>query len=388
MPPNTLNKVKRTRYFPGKRTSRTPSSSCSSDEEVSEAENVEKEEEVEETQAISEFTITSSKDLLRGTPKPQISGLKESHLVEKFGKSTKAEQFPMKLDEKESESEEEEDDDDDEDGDDDDDDDDDDDSSDVSSSEEEESKKILFRPMFVPKSKRTGNPTSASQTPDRDLEEERKQRKKEETLAMIEEQIRREKEAQEIANIHEENAAVQSAADIDDTDDLDPQAERAAWKLRELRRVKREREELELREQELREIEERRNMDEDERLKEDLERVRKQREEKARSRGKMGFMQKYYHRGAFYQDMDILKRADYATENVEDAVKDKSVLPKALQVREDQIGKRGRTRYTHLLDQDTSKGSDSPWFKRDTINKRAQDKLGGLHDTYPNKRKK
>ena len=46
------------------------------------------------------------------------------------------------------------------------------------------------------------------------------------------------------------------------------------------------------------EIERRRNMSEEQRVKEDMERVRKQRDEK--SKGQYKFLQKYYHKGAFY----------------------------------------------------------------------------------------
>ena len=112
--------------------------------------------------------------------------------------------------------------------------------------------------------------------------------------------------------------------EVDDTDGLDEQAEYEAWKLRELKRVKRDREEREAyvllfycnrvylnvifnenslfdsksRENEREEIERRRQMSDDVRFKEDLERARKSREEK--SKGKYRFLQKYYHKGAFY----------------------------------------------------------------------------------------
>src|SRR5947207_6080629 len=103
---------------------------------------------------------------------------------------------------------------------------------------------------------------------------------------------------------------------VDDTDDLDPAAEKASWKLRELQRIKRERESLIARELEREELEQRRNMDESERLKEDYARKRESEEERGQNRGKMEFMQKYYHKGAFYQDEAVLKR-DYTVPTVE-----------------------------------------------------------------------
>jgi hypothetical protein len=61
-------------------------------------------------------------------------------------------------------------------------------------------------------------------------------------------------------------------------------------------------------------------------------------------------LQKYWHKGAFHQDEEILQRHDFteATESTTDV----SMLPKVMQVKN--FGKRSRTKYTHLLDQDTT----------------------------------
>ncbi|KIK04314.1 hypothetical protein K443DRAFT_427001 [Laccaria amethystina LaAM-08-1] len=89
-------------------------------------------------------------------------------------------------------------------------------------------------------------------------------------------------------------------------------------------------------------------MPEEQRMKEDLERAQKLREDKPK--GQQKFLQKYWHKGAFHQDEEILKRHDF-TEATESTI-DVSMLPKVMQVKN--FGKRSRTKYTHLLDQDTT----------------------------------
>ena len=75
---------------------------------------------------------------------------------------------------------------------------------------------------------------------------------------------------------------------------------------------------------------------------------------KAKNKSDMKFMQRYYHKGVFFQDSDdpIFKR-DYnvgvGTDNF-----DKTNLPGVLQVRRGQEGKRGRSKHTHLGDLDTT----------------------------------
>lgn len=87
--------------------------------------------------------------------------------------------------------------------------------------------------------------------------------------------------------------------DVDDTDGLDPEAEFEAWRLRELGRIKKEKEDEMARDKEREEIERRRNMPEEQRMKEDMERAQKLREEKPK--GQQKFLQKYWHKGAFHQ---------------------------------------------------------------------------------------
>lgn len=87
--------------------------------------------------------------------------------------------------------------------------------------------------------------------------------------------------------------------DIDDTDDLDPEAEFEAWRIRELARIKRDKEAEAQREIEREEIERRRALPEEQRLKEDMENAKRTRDEKPK--GQQKFLQKYWHKGAFHQ---------------------------------------------------------------------------------------
>jgi microfibrillar-associated protein 1 len=83
-------------------------------------------------------------------------------------------------------------------------------------------------------------------------------------------------------------------------------------------------------EKEKEEIERLRNMTEDQR-RADLRHNPKMVTNKA-SKGKYKFLQKYYHRGAFFMDKeeDVYKR-DFSAETLEDRF-NKQVLPKVMQV--------------------------------------------------------
>ena len=172
-------------------------------------------------------------------------------------------------------------------------------------------------------------------------------KKRESTLHLLELDLKREAEA---------NARAAKSMEEVITDDENEEESYHIWRLRELTRYKRDKEEREKQLKEKEELERQRNMTEEERLKE-LESNPKIVTNKL-DRGKYKFLQKYYHRGAFYLDEenDLLKR-DITAPTLEDHF-DKTVLPKALQVKN--FGRIGQTKYTHLLDQDTTK-FDSPW---------------------------
>lgn len=184
------------------------------------------------------------------------------------------------------------------------------------------------------------------------LAEERRRQ----TLKMVEDSIKKEQQKEN------KDANIPSIHDVC-TDDENDEVEYEAWKLRELKRVKRDREEREALEKERLEIERMRNMTEEERRLE-LRLNPKQVTNKA-IKGKYKYLQKYYHRGAFYLDKedDVYKR-DFSQATLEDHF-DKTILPKVMQVKN--FGRSGRTKYTHLVDQDTTQ-FDSPWVSETAQN--------------------
>lgn len=92
------------------------------------------------------------------------------------------------------------------------------------------------------------------------------------------------------------------------------------------------------------------------------------------AKGKYKFLQKYYHRGAFYLDKDAqVLQQDFAQATLEDHF-DKSILPKVMQVKN--FGRCGRTKYTHLVDQDTTQ-FDSPWTNDSATNSKFYSERGG-----------
>jgi len=91
--------------------------------------------------------------------------------------------------------------------------------------------------------------------------------------------------------------------DVDDTDGLDPDAEFDLWRARELARLLRDKQSQAERDEEKEEIERRRALPEEQRLREDMEYADQTRQ---REKGEMGFLQKYYHKGAFHQVRCVL----------------------------------------------------------------------------------
>merc|ERR1712190_548522 len=90
------------------------------------------------------------------------------------------------------------------------------------------------------------------------------------------------------------------------------------------------------------------------------------------------FLQKYYHRGGFFQDKaregeEPLYLRDYH-EPLEEEKFDKQALPKAMQLRRGQFGKKGQVKHSHLTDVDTTDMS-AAWSKHTKLVQRYQEKM-------------
>ncbi|OAL70540.1 microfibrillar-associated protein MfaP1 [Trichophyton violaceum] len=249
-----------------------------------------------------------------------------------------------------------------------------------SSSEDDGPKRLLLRPTFIKKGDRKataalsngGHLATSSSAPDPDAEAEELKRRKDKTDLLIRDQLERDAAARIAGrktwddDIDESGAGVDEN-NIDDTDGIDPAAELAAWKLRELKRVKREREAIEIAEKEREEIERRRNLTTEEREREDREFIDKQKEEREAGRGKAGFMQRYFHKGAFFQpdsEKHGLTERDLMGGHYVDEIKNREALPEYLQVRDaTKIGRKGRTKYRDLKTEDTGRWGVENYYR-------------------------
>lgn len=228
------------------------------------------------------------------------------------------------------------------------------------SSEDEGPKRVLLRPTFIKKDKRkdTNGEIVARTSGSAEAEDEAEvQRRKEKADMLLRDQLEKEALARSAAKKawDAEDEAAEEAA-LDDRDGLDPEAEYQAWKLRELKRIKRAREAIEAAEREREEIERRRNLTAEEREREDREFLAKQREEREANRGPSKYLQRYFHKGAFFRDeleKEGLDKRDLMGSRYADET-NREVLPEYMQLRDmTKLGRKGRTRYKDLRTEDT-----------------------------------
>jgi len=262
--------------------------------------------------------------------------------------------------------------------------------SDESEDEQEENwgvpaRSMLIQPRFVPKENRQSIADREKLEAEEDLKRQERMRENEErknrTLAYLKEDKAREAEA-----------AVGQLEDADvDTDDEEKgddgqSKEFEEWQLRELHRIRRDREARERIQNEKSEIEARRAMT-DEEVMEEKKKLFGNKVQK-----KVKFLQKYYHKGAFYSEelaaVESKKEHDWTAPTGEDRYVDKTDLPAVLQVKN--FGRSSRTKYTHLKNEDTSnKGINDIWKER-IVPERIVKSLGGAGTSFdrPTKKRK
>eukprot|EP00741_Cyanophora_paradoxa_P010792 tig00020539_g10434.t1 len=239
--------------------------------------------------------------------------------------------------------------------------------------EEEEEEEFNFRPLlkpvFVPKVARetVAERERLEKEEEEKAEEEKKKRdaRKMESRAMVESEIRKDEaliargpQTPPLASGDPEDRE----ALPDDSDDVNEArtprprpapflrpaaaagryaAEYEAWKQRELARIKRDREDRQRYADEMADLERRRLMTDEEIKREDA---------------------------------SVLAR-DYDEPTLEDHY-NKEAMPKPMQVKN--FGKAGRTKYTHLLDQDTTAGKDVLFFHNKDLKTKYESKMAGV----------
>lgn len=244
-------------------------------------------------------------------------------------------------------------------------DDDDEEESEEESSAEDEPKKPMLRPTFLSKAQRSQQASAPldHSAEHRAAEEEHKRKEKADEL--LQAHLERDAAARAAGRkAWDDDADIAPEDEVNDEDGLDPEAEYAAWKLRELKRVRRDRLAIEEKEREREEIERRRNMSAEEREAEDRAYIDAQKEERE-GKGKMGFMQKYHHKGAFFIDDEDMQQdeevkaamsRDLAGARYVDDAGDKAILPEYMRIRDmTRLGKKGRTKYKDLRSEDTGR---------------------------------
>ncbi|NWW81336.1 MFAP1 protein, partial [Climacteris rufus] len=236
--------------------------------------------------------------------------------------------------------------------------------------ESEDEMEPCLKPVFIPmKDQIMVQEREAQALKQKEMEQEAKKMaedRRKYTLKIVEEEVKKEQE--------ENNCSLAAL----DTNDENNEEEYEAWKVRELKRIKRDRKEREAMEKEKAEIECMWNLTEEKRQAE-LRANGKFITNKAVN-GKYKFLQKFYHRGTFFMDEDeeVYKR-DFSAPTLEDHF-NKTILPKVMQVKN--FGHSGRTKYTHLLDQDTT-SFDSAWGQESAQNtKFFKQKAAGVRDVF------
>eukprot|EP00177_Eucheuma_denticulatum_P002572 GFKZ01004621.1.p1 GENE.GFKZ01004621.1~~GFKZ01004621.1.p1 ORF type:complete len:400 (+),score=118.74 GFKZ01004621.1:128-1327(+) len=250
------------------------------------------------------------------------------------------------------------------DGDDDDDDDDDEEEEDEEGEAEEDIDEIqrLERPVFISKAERGAAQGAQELEQSVDRMEKRELERREEARRMVHAALEEEEE-----NLRKRmEGGTLNDEELPDDEDIEEEREKeyALWRVRELKRIVRDKQEVE-------EWKRKRSGGASavERTDEALqheeggeehggEKVSKESGERARP----AFLQKFYKMGPFFLETDESGRykeeiynRDYNRGTSEDGV-NREALPAPMQVRRGEFGKAGRSKYTHLANEDTAAG--------------------------------
>ena len=232
-------------------------------------------------------------------------------------------------------------------------------------SEDDVGGRALVKPVFVPKAEReTVAEREKMEEEELALQEMVKKKieeRKLETKQLVVEEIRKDEQVEQRRETEGDGGVVDTD---DEVDEEEMKNDYEAWKGRELGRLRRDRDDRETSMKEKDEVDKLRAMTEEERR--EWER-KNPKQTSVAPKKKWNFMQKYYHKGAFFQDQaddtagtaggDKIYGRDYSEPTGEDKV-DKSSLPKIMQVKH--FGRSGRTKWTHLVNEDTTQW-DNPY---------------------------
>jgi len=248
------------------------------------------------------------------------------------------------------------------------------------SEEQDPRKSSMVKPVFVSRKGRDTIKEKENMEKEEEEAEVRRQEKvkerKVESKSLVIDVIKNEADQEAVAALGlDDNSDIEL---IDDDDELNEAEEYELWKIRELKRIKRDGADKIQKEKELEFIERRRQMTDEERAADDA-RLDAGTTFKEDSKN-FAFLQKYYHRGTFFQDKatsgeEPLYLRDYH-EPTEEEKFDKQSLPKSMQVRRGLFGKKGQTKHTHLTDVDTTDMS-AAWSQQNKQVQKYQEKMAG-----------
>uniref|UniRef100_A0AC35TZE8 MFAP1 domain-containing protein n=1 Tax=Rhabditophanes sp. KR3021 TaxID=114890 RepID=A0AC35TZE8_9BILA len=241
------------------------------------------------------------------------------------------------------------------------------------SSAEEDDNTIRMKPVFVPRNQRTSlleiEKEAQAEKAAQELESQRKLAQKVQSIKLLEMTLQAEKEAAEIKKMTD---ALDLTEINTDDEEEDPSIAYGLWQIREIKRLKADRDEREMFAKEKEEIDKLRGLSEQERDK--YFELNPKQITNAKQKGNLGFLQKYFHRGAFFLDKDEeVYQRDFTEAGPNDVV-DMTLMPKVMQVKN--FGKSSRSKYTHLTAEDTT-DHQGTWATKSDFNSKLAIKHGG-----------